>query len=96
MNSVTHTPLNATLLTTAAVLALALLLPLEELADITARITLMLFALINLSLTRIKAREREAPANTYVVPRWMPWAGFASCVGLVAVDVALALAARTP
>ena len=40
VNPLTRTPLNATLLTIAAVLVLALLLPLDELADITARITL--------------------------------------------------------
>ncbi len=91
VNPVTHTPLNATLLTLAAVLVLALLLPLEELADITSRITLALFALINLALARIKGREAAAPTNTYVVPRWMPWAGLATCIGLLLADAALQL-----
>jgi amino acid transporter len=94
VNPLTRTPVNATLLTVAIVLALALLLPLEQLADITARITLVLFALINLALARIKGREREAPADTYVAPRWMPWAGFASCICLLVADAALVLAAR--
>ena len=94
VNPLTHTPINATLLTIAAVLVLALLLPLDELADITARITLLLFALINLALARIKMRETEAPANTYLAPRWMPWAGFATCIGLLVVDLALVVAAR--
>jgi amino acid transporter len=94
VNALTRTPINATLLTVAAVLVLALLLPLEELADITARITLLLFALINLALARIKTRETGAPANTYIAPRWMPWAGFATCVGLLVVDAGLVLAAR--
>jgi APA family basic amino acid/polyamine antiporter len=96
VSPVTRTPLAATLLTVAAVLALALLLPLDQLADITSRITLMLFALINLALARIKAREAATPSGTYLAPRWMPWAGFVSCVGLVALDVVLALAARMP
>jgi amino acid transporter len=94
VNPVTHTPINATLLTIAAVLVLALLLPLDELADITARITLLLFALINLALARIKMRETQAPANTYLAPPWMPWAGFATCIGLLVVDLALVVAAR--
>jgi amino acid transporter len=96
VSPITRTPLNATILTTAAVLVLALLLPLEQLADLTSRITLILFALINLALVRIKAREREAPSNIYVAPRWMPWAGLVSCLGLVATDVVLMLATRTP
>jgi APA family basic amino acid/polyamine antiporter len=94
VNPLTHTPINATLLTIAAVLVLALLLPLDELADITARITLLLFALINLALARIKMRETEAPASTYLAPSWMPWAGFATCIGLLIVDLALVVAAR--
>ena len=96
VSPITRTPLNATILTTTAVLALALLLPLEQLADLTSRITLVLFALVNLALVRIKAREREAPANTYLAPSWVPWAGFASCLALVAADVVLMLAARAP
>jgi amino acid transporter len=94
VNAITRTPINATLLTIGAVLILALLLPLEELADITARITLSLFALINLALARIKMREREVPLDTYLAPRWMPWAGFATCVGLLIADMGLVLAAR--
>ena len=96
MSPITRTPLNATLLTTATVLVLALLLPLEQLADLTARIILIVFALINLALVRIKAREREAPANPYVAPRWIPWAGLVSCLGLVAIDLVLMLAAWMP
>jgi amino acid transporter len=95
VNPVTHTPINATLLTVAAVLALALLLPLDELADITARITLVLFALINLALARIKMREVQPPVNTYLAQRWMPWAGFATCVGLLIADMILVLVARS-
>lgn len=96
VSPITRTPLKATALTTAAVLVLALSFPLAQLADFTSRITLVLFALINLALLRIKSREDAAPANTYVAPRWVPWAGFVSCVALVAADVVLALAAPIP
>ena len=57
VSPVTRTPLSPRLLTVALVLVLALLLPLEALADLTARFTLALFALVNLALIRIKARE---------------------------------------
>jgi len=92
VSEVTHTPLVATALTSALVLALALALPLQHLADLTARLTLVVFALVNLSLVRIKARERagerRTPAN-FVAPTWVPWAGIASCVALLILDAVL-------
>jgi amino acid transporter len=61
VSPVTRTPLYATTMTVALVLALALLLPLEELADPTSRVTLVVFGLVNLALARIKAQEACAP-----------------------------------
>src|SRR5262249_58323770 len=46
VSTATRTPIVATLLTSALVLLLALTLPLQHLADLTARLTLVLFALI--------------------------------------------------
>ena len=89
VNSATQTPVNATAVTTALVLVFAVLLPLHHLADLTSRITLVVFALVNLALIRIKARARPAPPGTYVAPAWMPWAALATCAGLLIVDVAL-------
>ena len=59
------------------------------LADLTARFTLVIFAVINITLIRIKARTPEAPAGAYVAPNWAPWAGFLSCLGLLIADVGL-------
>jgi amino acid transporter len=87
----TRTPLKATALTTAAVLALALLLPLHQLADLTARMTLVVFAMVNLSLVRVKRREQAAPRGIYLAPAWVPWAGLATCVGLLVLELALLL-----
>ena len=89
VNSATQTPLNATAITTALVLVLAVLLPLHHLADLTSRITLVVFALVNLALIRIKAQPQPAPAGTYVAPAWMPWAALVTCAGLLIVDLAL-------
>jgi len=83
----TRTPLFATAVSTIVVLLFALLLPLGHLANITSHMTLIVFALVNLSLIRIKARERVAPAGAYVAPVWVPWAGFVSCVALTLSDV---------
>jgi amino acid transporter len=88
----TRTPLLATAVTAALVLAFALLLPLERLAEITSRLTLALFALVNLALVRIKARELVPPRGIWVVPAWVPWAALASCIALLAADLAVALA----
>ena len=87
----TRTPLLATLVTVAVVWILAVLLPLERLADVTSHLTLIVFGLVNLSLIRIKAREQETPAGGYVAPRWAPWAGLLTCVLLTFDDVALLL-----
>lgn len=89
VNSATQTPINATAVATALVLVFAVLLPLHHLADLTSRITLVVFALVNLSLIRIKAQARPAPPGAYVAPDWMPWAGLVACAGLLIVDVVL-------
>jgi amino acid transporter len=92
VSTVTRTPLVATAVTSVLVLILALALPLQHLADLTARMTLVVFALVNLSLVRIKGREHpregHAPAG-FVAPAWVPWAGFVSCVVLLILDVVL-------
>jgi amino acid transporter len=85
----TRTPVMATMFTTGVVWLLAVLLPLHRLADITSHITLIVFALVNLSLIRIKARDRAIPAGVYIAPRWVPWAGLVSCVALTLDDISL-------
>jgi len=87
----TRTPVVATVLTTASMLLLALLLPLHDLADSTSRLTLIVFAVVNLALIRIKARETRSPDGIYVVPRWVPWAGAMACVALLAGDLTTSL-----
>jgi amino acid transporter len=91
VNALTRTPVLATVLATASVLLLALLLPLEELADVTARLTLVIFALVNISLIRIKRRASRPPTGTYVTAPWIPWAGAATCIGLLLLNVATGL-----
>lgn len=86
----TRTPLLATALVTLAVLALALWLPLETLARITSFIMLVVFALINLSLLRIKHRDPH-PAGIRVIPVWIPWAGFLSSSAFVFYQLTLVL-----
>jgi amino acid transporter len=92
VSPVTRTPLIATAVTVTLVLAFALLLPLEGLAELTARFTLVLFATVNLALIRIKAREPAPPRQIYLAPRWIPWAGLVSCLALLLADLAVMIA----
>ena len=89
LNSVTHTPLIATTVGVAAILVLALAVPLEGLADMTARFTLIIFAVINLALIRIKSRDKTSPDGAFICPRWVPFAGLISSVVFLAVDFAV-------
>ena len=63
LNTRTGTPLLATALGIVAILVLALAVPLSGLADLTARFTLVVFAIINTTLIRIKSREELAPLH---------------------------------
>jgi amino acid transporter len=84
VHGATGTPLVATALVVACVIALALLFPLERLAESTSIATLATFALVNLSLLRIKLRDIRS-ANQHVrVPVWVPALGFVTCLGMIA------------
>ena len=86
LNRRTGTPLLATALGVGAILLLALAIPLSGLADLTARFTLVIFAIVNISLLRIKAREISPPAGVFVCPSWVPAAGLISSLGLLFLD----------
>ena len=81
----TRTPLLATVITTGLVLALTLAVPLQHLAELTARLTLIVFAVVNMSLIALKRRSTDSAG--YVAPGWVPWAGASSCLGLIALDI---------
>jgi amino acid transporter len=87
----TRTPLIATMTVSALILALALLVPLHELAEVTARMTLVVFAVVNLALAVIKRRAAAFPTLGFVAPAWVPWAGAITCLALLALDVWSAL-----
>ena len=87
LNPVTHTPLLATAIGVGAILLLALAVPLAGLADLTAGLTLVIFAIVNLALIRIKSRNEAPPSGTFICPRWVPFAGLASSVLLLAIDL---------
>lgn len=78
------TPARATLLVGAAVVAAALLLPVETLAKAAATVLLAVFVVVNGALIRLHRREPEAP---FRVSAWIPWVGL--LLALAAFGVAL-------
>jgi len=88
----TATPLIATALIVAATLALALLVPFERLAEGTSLATLVVFALVNLALLRLRLYPRDGKLHTdgppIRVPLWVPAAGLVSCLAMMAAAVA--------
>ena len=84
----TATPLIATALIVAATLALALLVPFERLAEGTSLATLVVFALVNLSLLRLRHRKIHTDGPHIRVPLWVPAAGLVSCLAMMAAAVA--------
>ncbi|NPU66264.1 amino acid permease [Bradyrhizobium sp. 83012] len=79
----TGTPLIATGLVMLAVAALALSFPLERLAEGTSLVTLTIFAVVNLCLLRIRARNVASPTGHVRVPLWIPAIGLVTCMLMI-------------
>lgn len=79
----TATPIIATAIVVIATLTLALFIPFERLAEGTSLATLLVFALVNLSLLRLRRRQVHSHAPHVSVPLWVPAAGFAVCLAMM-------------
>jgi APA family basic amino acid/polyamine antiporter len=65
-----------TWLVTLIIMGFALWLPVVTLAQLTSFIMLVIFALVNLALLRVKALSTgDQPAPVFSVPAWVPIAG---------------------
>ena len=82
VNTHTHTPVRATLIVGAVVLVLATAFPLTTLAVTTSAIILGVFAIVNLSLARLRWTEEASIA-------WLPIIAAVSCVAMLLARVAL-------
>lgn len=82
----TRTPVSATLTVTVLITLFALSLPLLSLAKLSSFVTLIVFALINLSLMRIKLYAVR-PSKTLTVPFWIPVTGFIASSGFVGYQI---------
>jgi hypothetical protein len=83
----TRTPLLATGIAIAVILALALAFPLERLAHFTAQGTLVIFFLVNAALARIRFDETILPPDVFHAPSWAPYAGMAATLILLVASV---------
>jgi amino acid transporter len=82
VDATTRTPLKTTLLLCSVILSAALWLPLLTLAEITSLITLFVFAMVNLSLWRVKGVE-PVVEGVPLFPRWMPLCGFLFSISFI-------------
>lgn len=80
----TRTPLIATGLVVAIVLVLSLAFPIGGLAEMTSRVTLTIFFLVNLALLKLKLREDSAPEGMFTVGLWVPVTGLLASLLLLA------------
>ncbi len=87
VNPVTRTPLYATALVSSLVMFMALWLPLESLARATSFFVLLVFALVNISLWRIKHRTPD-DYRGFSVYRWVPAAGAAGALLFIVLQLA--------
>jgi amino acid transporter len=83
----TGTPLIATALVIGAVIVLALAFPLERLAESTSLATLATFALVNLSLLRIKLANVPSAVPHVRVGLWVPALGLVACLLMIATSL---------
>lgn len=84
VSGITATPLVATAIIAAMVLALALLAPLERLAELTSLVTLAVFATVNLALLKLRWDGKAPPPAAIRVPIWVPVLGLVTCLAMIA------------
>ena len=92
VHPITRTPVIATILVVVLILVLALSFPIATLAGTTSLVTLVVFALCNLALWRLKRIGPPPPAAPNL-PVWLPVAGAAVSLAVLAVEIARRLAA---
>lgn len=92
VNLRTRTPVMATVTVAVLVLLAALWFPIEALAKATSFFLLIVFALVNLSLWRLKRHVAITEYDAFCVPRWVPATGFFASMIFVVLQVVLELA----
>lgn len=80
-------PLVATLVGIVFILILALVVPLEGLANFTSALTLAVFAVVNVALIKIHRTNPKPDGDFFRAPRWVPYAGLVASVLLFLVSL---------
>jgi APA family basic amino acid/polyamine antiporter len=83
VHSKTATPLRATASIVVGVLVLAMTVPFMRLAESTSIATLVVFALVNLALLRLRWKGVPAHGKVFKVPLWVPIAGLVTCTIMI-------------
>lgn len=78
----TKTPIIATVLVGVTILGLALFFPTRTLAAATSSIILVVFAIANVALIRMK-RRGKVPRGAFQAPGWIPYFGVLTCLILL-------------
>ncbi|MCI2398145.1 APC family permease [Aliiroseovarius subalbicans] len=78
------TPVLATLLLGVALITTALTLPVAQLAEMTATVLLVVFAIVNIALIALK---RETPVAPFQTPAFVPWIGLFFALAALAATV---------
>ncbi len=84
VNRVTATPVVATFAVVAAVLLLAVAVPFERLAEGTSLATLVIFALVNVALIKLRWGKPRPRGEHFTVPLWVPVLGLVTCLAMMA------------
>jgi APA family basic amino acid/polyamine antiporter len=79
----TATPLRATAIIVVMVLALGMAVPFVRLAESTSIATLVVFALVNVALLRLRWKGVPAHGKVFRVPLWVPIAGLVTCIIMI-------------
>jgi amino acid transporter len=80
----TGTPVMATALIVACVMPLALSVPFAWLAEGTSLATLVVFALVNIALLKLRYRGALSSHPHVSVPIWVPALGVIACIAMIA------------
>ncbi len=86
INPVTRTPINSTVLTVLLMLFFAMTFQIVALAEFTSYLVLMVFALVNLALIKIKQKSPD-PDGVIVFSVWLPRLGFLTTISFLLIEV---------
>ena len=91
VSETTRTPINATLFVLLIVIVLSLTTATASLADFTSSLTLVVFAIVNLALWRLK-RHDDGLHPTFRVAGWVPILGFLSATAFLVFEWTIRIA----